>query len=173
MWQHRVNRVNGVNGGHGVDGAVRPGCVPRRQAAGSAAVEFAIVVPLLLAIVIGIVYYGMVLALQQVLTLAAEEGARAALRYPSGVSGTGAAATQAARVSAASAMALGTLPTSISSAITPTNVAQAVPCASGSADLCVQVTLRLPTANILPAVPMVPVPATLSGTAMVQLSPDI
>jgi hypothetical protein len=37
----------------------------------------------------------------------------------------------------------------------------------------VQVTLNLPTTNILPAVPMVPLPATLSGSAMVQLSPDI
>lgn len=154
MWQHAmVNR--------------------RRHGAGSAAVEFAIVVPLLLAIVIGIVYYGMVLALQQVLTLAAEEGARAALRYPAGVVGTGAAATQAARVNAAAATARATLPESISELLGDSNVAQAVPCAAASADMCVQVTLNLPTATILPAVPMVPVPTTLSGSAMVQLSPDI
>ncbi|RDK07426.1 TadE family protein [Cupriavidus lacunae] len=145
----------------------------RCHGAGSASIEFAIVAPVLITIVIGIAYYGMVLALQQVLTLAAEEGARAALRYPAGVSGSGLAATQAARVNAASAMARGTLPKSISDLIPAASVAQAVPCASGSADVCVQVTLSLPTANILPAVPMVPVPATLSGSAMVQLSPDI
>lgn len=145
----------------------------RCNGAGSAAIEFAIVAPVLLTIVIGIVYYGVVVALQQVLTLAAEEGARAALRYPAGVSGSGLAATQGARISAADAMARGTLPTSIRSALSPGNVAQAVPCVTGSTDVCIQVTLNLPTTNILPAVPMVPVPATLSGSAMVQLSPDI
>ncbi|WP_354685276.1 TadE family protein [Cupriavidus necator] len=145
----------------------------RSHHAGSAAVEFAIVVPVLLAIVIGIVYYGMVLALQQVLTLAAEEGARAALRYPSGVAGTGAVATQAARVNAAAATARNTLPGSISALLGSSTVAQAVPCAEAATDICVQVTLNLPTASILPAVPLVPVPATLSGSAMVQLSPDI
>lgn len=152
---------------------VNRGINRRRHGAGSAAIEFAIVVPVLLAIVIGIVYYGVMLALQQVLTLAAEEGARAALRYPAGVSGPGLAATQGARVDAAAAMARGTLPTSIRNLLPPGNVAQAVPCASGSTDVCVQVTLKLTTTNILPAVPMVPVPATLSGSAMVQLSPDI
>ncbi|WP_432261644.1 TadE/TadG family type IV pilus assembly protein [Cupriavidus sp. TMH.W2] len=145
----------------------------RRFGAGSAAIEFAIVAPVLITIVIGIVYYGMLLALQQVLTLAAEEGARAALRYPAGVSGSGAAATQGARISAAAAMARGALPTSIRNELSSGDVAQAVPCVSGSTDVCVQVTLNLPTTNILPAVPIVPVPAMLSGSAMVQLSPDI
>jgi Flp pilus assembly protein TadG len=145
----------------------------RRHGAGSAAIEFAIVAPVLIAIVIGIVYYGMVLALQQVLTLAAEEGARAALRYPAGVSGAGLAATKDARVNAAAAMARGTLPKSISDLLPAAGAAAAVPCATGSADVCVQVTLTLTTSSILPAVPMVPVPATLSGSAMVQLSPDI
>lgn len=145
----------------------------RRHSAGSAAIEFAIVAPVLVTIVIGIVYYGVMLALQQVLTLAAEEGARAALRYPAGVSGTGLAATQQARVNAAAAMARATLPASLRDLIPDAGVAAAVPCATGSADVCVQVTLTLTTTNIMPAVPMVPLPAALSGSAMVQLSPDI
>ncbi|NOV27719.1 pilus assembly protein [Cupriavidus necator] len=145
----------------------------RRHGAGSAAIEFAIVAPVLVTIVIGIVYYGVMLALQQVLTLAAEEGARAALRYPAGVAGTSLAATQQARVNAAAAMARNTLPASISALIPAAGIAAAVPCAAGSADICVQVTLTLPTTHIMPAVPMVPLPAALSGSAMVQLSPDI
>ncbi|QYY27633.1 MULTISPECIES: TadE/TadG family type IV pilus assembly protein [Cupriavidus] len=144
----------------------------RRRCEGIAALEFAIVAPALVAIVIGIVYYGMVLALQQVLTLAAEEGARAALRYPSGASADNAAATQALRVNAAAATALSTLPTSLAALVAQTGVAQAVTCASASGNVCVRVTLNLPTTRILPSVPMVPVPATLSGSAMVQLSPD-
>ncbi|MBR7513626.1 pilus assembly protein, partial [Mycobacterium tuberculosis] len=38
-------------------------------------------VPVLLVLMLGILYYGVILAMQQALTLAAEEGARAALRY--------------------------------------------------------------------------------------------
>ncbi|KAF7960258.1 TadE family protein [Cupriavidus basilensis] len=137
-----------------------------------AALEFALVTPALIAIVVGIVYYGMVLALQQVLTLAAEEGARAALRYPSGAPADNAGAMQALRVNAAAATALATLPASIAALIPQAGVAQAVACASASGNVCVRVTLNLPTTRILPAFPMVPVPATLSGSAMVQLSPD-
>lgn len=144
----------------------------RRRGTGIAALEFAIVAPVLIAIVIGIVYYGMVLTLQQLLTLAAEEGARAALRYPGGAAGGNAAAMQALRVNAAGTTALATLPPSIAALIPPAGVAQAVPCASASGNVCVRVTLNLPTTQILPAVPMVPVPAALSGSAMVQLSPD-
>ncbi|MGT2434007.1 TadE family protein [Cupriavidus basilensis] len=54
------------------------GRCPRRQGSlGAASVEFAVVVPVLLVLMLGIVYYGMILAMQQALTLAAEEGARA------------------------------------------------------------------------------------------------
>ncbi|WP_354679458.1 TadE/TadG family type IV pilus assembly protein, partial [Cupriavidus plantarum] len=45
----------------------------RRRTAGVAALEFAIVLPMLISVVLGIVYYGVVFALQQALTLAAAE----------------------------------------------------------------------------------------------------
>lgn len=146
--------------------------IRRTRRAGIAALEFAIVTPALLAVVIAIVYYGLVLALQQVLTLAAEEGARAALRYPSGVSAANPAVMQAQRVNAAAAAAIATLPASIGALIPSAGVAQAVSCSSTSGNVCVRVTLNLTTSAILPSVPLVPVPPTLSGTAMVQLSPD-
>ena len=43
----------------------------RRRAKGIAALEFAIVAPLFLTLVLGITYYGTVFVLQQALTLAA------------------------------------------------------------------------------------------------------
>lgn len=143
-----------------------------RRDRGVAAIEFAIVVPLLLALVLGIVYYGTILALQQVLTLAAEEGARAALRYPLTTNGGTLSSTIDLRVAAAAQTARNTLPTSVASLVSSSSPAQAVACASPSGTQCVQVTLNLPTRSILPAVPFIPVPATLSGSATVQISPD-
>lgn len=54
----------------------------RRQERGAAAVEFAIVVPLLLLLLFGIISYGMMLSFRQSLSQAAAEGARAAAVAP-------------------------------------------------------------------------------------------
>lgn len=51
---------------------------PAQRERGAAAVEFALVVPLLLLLVFGIISYGMMLSFRQGLTQAASEGARAA-----------------------------------------------------------------------------------------------
>ncbi len=128
--------------------------------------------PLLLAVVLGIVYYGVILAMQQVLTLAAEEGARAALRYPLTTNNGTLADTVALRVSAAEQTARGTLPATVESNLTKGAVAQAVACTAPAGQQCVQVTLNLPTNSLLPVMPFVPVPASLTGQAIVQLSPD-
>jgi Flp pilus assembly protein TadG len=149
------------------------GSASRRRDKGVAALEFAIVAPLFLTLVLGIVYYGTVFALQHVLTLAAEEGARAALRYPLTTNGGTTASTLNLRVAAAAQTARAMLPTSMSSLVSSTNIAQPVTCTLPSGTQCVQVTLSLPTRSILPTVPMVPIPAVLTGSAMVQLSPDI
>ncbi|MCA3182277.1 MULTISPECIES: TadE/TadG family type IV pilus assembly protein [unclassified Cupriavidus] len=148
------------------------GSANRRRAGGMAAIEFAIVFPLLFAVVLGIVYYGMVLALQQVLTLAAEEGARAALRYPLTSNGGTLATTLAQRVVAADQAARSALPPNLASRFPAGSLAQALACTAPPGTQCVQVALNLSTQTILPAVPFVPVPASLTGTAVVQLSPD-
>lgn len=139
---------------------------------GVAAIEFALVFPILLAMVLGIVYYGMVLAVQQVLTLAAEEGARAALRYPLTSNGGTLADTVPLRVVAAEQTARNTLPATLAANLQSTAIAQAEACTAPAGMQCVRVTLNLPTQTMLPVVPFVPVPATLTGSAVVQLSPD-
>ena len=151
------------------------GLMPSRaRARGIAALEFAVVLPVLLALVLGIVYYGMILVLEQVLTLAAAEGARAALRYPSGAVDGSIAASKDLRVAAAADTALAALPASIKSNLASAgNLASAAPCSAPADAICVSVTLRLPAANILPRIPFVPAPETLMGSAVAQLAPDI
>ena len=51
---------------------------------GAAAIEFAIIFPIFFLIFYAIVTYGLIFAAQQTITLAAAEGARAAVRYQSG-----------------------------------------------------------------------------------------
>lgn len=141
---------------------------------GIAALEFAVVLPVLLALLLGIVYYGIILALEQMLTLAAAEGARAALRYPSGAPDGSLAATQELRVTAAANTALATLPAAIQAKLASRDdIASASDCAAPADTVCVSVTLRLPATNILPRVPFVPMPGTLIGSAVAQLAPDI
>lgn len=55
---------------------------------GAAAIEFAIIFPIFFLIFYAIVTYGLIFAAQQTLTLAAAEGARAAVRYPAIASGS-------------------------------------------------------------------------------------
>jgi hypothetical protein len=55
-----------------------------RAASGVVAVEFAFIFPAFFLLFYAIVTYGLIFAAQQTLTLAAAEGARAAIRYPGG-----------------------------------------------------------------------------------------
>ncbi|CAJ0822134.1 MULTISPECIES: TadE/TadG family type IV pilus assembly protein [Ralstonia] len=139
----------------------------RRGSGGVAALEFAVVVPVLLVLMLSIVYYGVILAMQQMLTLAAEEGARAALRYqPSN--------TQ--RVAAAYAAVASVLPTSFSNRVqTNQSSTPLVNCQNVAGMQCLSVVLTLPVTSgnnpLLPSIPLLPAPATLTGSAVVQLVP--
>jgi len=118
-------------------------------------------------LMLGITYYGLIFAVQQVLTLSAEEGARAALRYQP---------SNAQRVAAAYTAATASLPAFISSQVT-TNQSSTplVDCPAFTAMKCLSVVLTLPVTTgsspLLPAIPLLPVPATLTGSAVVQLVP--
>ena len=62
---------------------------------GAAAIEFAIIFPIFFIIFYAVVTYGLIFAAQQTLTLAAAEGARAAVRYPA-ISGSSGGSTNKA-----------------------------------------------------------------------------
>ena len=70
---------------------------------GAAAIEFSILFPIFFLIFYAIITYGLIFAAQQTLTLAAAEGARAAVRYPAQLSPSTSQIT--ARKNAACAMA--------------------------------------------------------------------
>ena len=78
---------------------------------GAAAIEFAIIFPIFFIIFYAVVTYGLIFAAQQTLTLAAAEGARAAVRYPSNASigaNTKAAQLQARLVAACNTAGIAT-----------------------------------------------------------------
>lgn len=75
----------------------------RKIEQGAAAIEFAILLPIFFLIFYSIITYGLIFAAQQTLTLAASEGARAAVRYPAQLPAN--TSQLAARKTAACAMA--------------------------------------------------------------------
>ena len=78
---------------------------------GAASIEFAILFPIFFLIFYAIITYGLIFAAQQTLTLAAAEGARAAVRYPAALSGkpmTKAEQLDARRVAACAAAMVST-----------------------------------------------------------------
>lgn len=143
----------------------------RRAQGGSVAVEFAVIFPLFFMIMYGIITFALIMVAQQNLTLAAEEGARAALNWQSSTSlqnalyNRGQAACTAANLMAASLVrtALTCTPTSAS-------------CGPGNTMQCISVALSfdyksnplVPTLAILG----VTLPKTLNSTATVQLNPE-
>ena len=70
----------------------------QRKQKGAAAIEFVIIFPIFFLIFYAIVTYGLIFAAQQTITLAASEGARAAVRYQTGKDD---ATRQTARIAAA------------------------------------------------------------------------
>lgn len=131
-----------------------------RTCRGATAVEFALVFPLFFMLFYGIVAYGFALTLKQSLTLAAEEGARAALQYAPSVD------VRRANAEARATSVLSWLPAgSITVAAN-----DGVGCAA-----CVQVVTSYNYGNypIVPSLSLfgigVIIPDTLSATATVQL----
>ncbi|MDR3415969.1 MAG: TadE/TadG family type IV pilus assembly protein [Nevskia sp.] len=81
----------------------------RKGQSGAAAIEFAFVLPLLLAVTYGGVVYGYVFMLQQSIDFAAQQGAQAAVATVPSVNGT--AAAQLTNATTAAKASLGWLPT--------------------------------------------------------------
>lgn len=141
-----------------------------RAQRGATAVEFALVFPLFFTILYAIVTFSLILVAQQNLTMAAEEGARAALNWQSNTSMQSALTN---RGSAACTAAKAVVATLVKSAqCTPSSAA----CGPGGAMQCVNVLLTY-NYQANPLVPNLPllsyaVPTTLSSSATVQLNPE-
>ncbi|WP_175624714.1 MULTISPECIES: TadE/TadG family type IV pilus assembly protein [Oxalobacteraceae] len=143
-------------------------CLERKQK-GAAAIEFAFVFPVFFLVFYGIITYGIIFLAQQSITLAAAEGARAALRF---------SATETVRDTNARNAAIGTgsaaawLGTRISF-----DGALLANCPFGSAGIrCYRVTVTYPNYRQNPLVPYIVgnvmsivVPERLTSTAIVQL----
>lgn len=141
-----------------------------RTQGGATAIEFALVFPLFFMIFYGIVTFSLILVAQQNLTLAASEGARAALNWQSNQSvsdalnNRGAAACQTAALMA----------TTLVRAMTCTHTS--APCGPNGTMDCVSVQLNFnyqsnPPVPILPLMAFM-VPANLTSSATVQLNPE-
>jgi Flp pilus assembly protein TadG len=143
---------------------------PRRQR-GVAAIEFALVFSLFFAVFYAIVAFGMVLVSKQLMTLAAEEGARASLRYP-GSCATAEACLQK-RIDAATAAATAAMSWLPGSAGSPPVTVGAAPCSYDGTSTCVTVDIVYHYSEhpIIPSLPGfgVILPDDLSSKAVMQL----
>jgi Flp pilus assembly protein TadG len=159
---HAASRQRALHGARGGRSSARQ--------RGVAAVEFALVFPLFFVVLYGIVSFSLIFVAQQNLTLAAEEGARAALNYQQAAS-VNAALT--ARANAACSAATNMIATIVSSA---TCVATPTTCSYNAAMDCVNVTLTYNYASnpLIPNLPLMNtvMPASLASSAMVQLNPE-
>jgi len=144
---------------------------------GVAAIEFGIVFLLFFAILWGILTYGFIFAAQQTLTLAAENGARAALRYQPSGSPSGAIAARVAAAQQAGENSLQWLKT-FNANYYPANYVQVSqsPCTYNANLICFTVQASYPYAQA-PLFPPFPgfglvAPRKLTGTATMQMDPD-
>jgi Flp pilus assembly protein TadG len=142
-----------------------------RSDAGTSAIEFAIVFPLFFLIFYAIVTFSLIFVAQQTLTLAAEEGARAALRYVTGPTTVAAALDARASASCTAATGVNTW-ISKGAACTATHTA----CSYDATMQCVAVVLTYDysTYPLVPTLPLLSIalPATLTANATVQLNPN-
>lgn len=156
-----------------------------RRSSGIVAIEFAMIFPAFFVLFYGIVTYGLIFAAQQALTLAAAEGARAAVRYPGGATDSIALRTGMACRTARSPLlwlqnmgGLGAAAAECSGSTGPGVHAVSAPCASsgGSAgSTCITVTVQY-AYNSNPLVPpllgslmSLPTPAMLQARAVAQV----
>ncbi len=142
---------------------------PRRRddERGAEMVEFAFVVVLLIALLYGIISYGLILSAQSTITQAAADGARAGIV----ASSTAVATAEAQAGTDVGWMNKGTCGTS---ATIITCVATEAPCPSNANNQCltVTVTYNYGTSPLFPELPGMGVimPSTISSTDVLQIS---
>jgi Flp pilus assembly protein TadG len=150
----------------------------RRRESGAAAVEFALIAPLFIALIFGIVSYGYMLSFRQGISQAAAEGARVFAVAPSGSPTVTSDAIAAINRSLSSygitCTASGTLTRSGQSVGTCTVPTAASACANNAAARCVKVEIRYSYRDH-PLVPSFPglgltLPQTLAYDTTVQVN---
>lgn len=146
----------------------------KRVQRGIAAVEFALAFPLFFAVFYAIVMFSMIFLVQQSLTTAAAEGARAALVYQNATDPTS-ALTLRAEAACTRALAVVNWLTTAPQCTQTFNMAPAG-CTGNTAMDCVQVTLSYPwgTNPLVPALPLMGLlaPPSLVSQATVQIDPE-
>lgn len=149
------------------------GAHARRKVAqrGSVAVEFALIFPVFFLILYAIVTFSLIFVAQQNMTLAAEEGARAALNWVSNTSMANALTNRGLNACAAANQASASILQPVLQCAQTSTV-----CGPGNAMYCINVSLSydykdnpfVPTLGFMTA----PLPSTLIATATVQLNPE-
>jgi len=131
-----------------------------RHDRGAAAVEFALILPVLMIIVVGIVNYGDMLGVRQSVSQAASEGARAAAVTP----GADPDKVDAARAAVEAALS------AQQQACTATGCTVTIaPCAGESTRQCATVKVEISYDALIPGFDLV-LPDTLSYTAVARVS---
>lgn len=148
----------------------RPGA---RGARGNAAIEFALLLPLFLLVLYGIVSFAMMFGAQQLMTLAAAEGARASLQYQPADDMDAALTLRRTRACSTAIAFVAWVQERTANSISCET--QTTTCVHDAELMCLAVTLTYPyrTVPLLPAVPLFDalVPEQLRSSATVQMSP--
>jgi Flp pilus assembly protein TadG len=143
----------------------------RARQRGNTAIEFAIVFPLFFLVFYAIVSYSLIFVAQQSLTLAAEEGARAALSYQAGATSVADSLSKRGTAACTTATGLSNWLAGVAQcAATP------APCNYDATMDCMQVTLAYAYAQnpLIPTLPLLDMalPDALNASAMIQLDPN-
>jgi Flp pilus assembly protein TadG len=142
-----------------------------RSDAGVSAIEFAVVFPLFFLIFYAIVTYSLIFVAQQSLTLTAEEGARAALRYQKGATTVAQALDLRTAASCTTTAGLKNWLGNASAC-----VATHAPCTYDATMQCVAVAVTYDYAShpLVPSLPLLSLalPTRLAAQATVQLNPN-
>jgi len=135
----------------------------RGKQSGVAAVEFALVFPVVFLLVYGLITWALILLAQQTLTLAVGEGARAALRY-----------STSPVTAACSAVNSATTWLGTTACATSTPTATACPYLSTQSCLTVTASYDYSSKPLVPTLPFLNLvlPAKLTASTIVQLEPD-
>jgi Flp pilus assembly protein TadG len=138
-----------------------------RRQHGSTAVEFAMIFPIFFIVLYGIVTFSMIFVAQQSLTLAAEEGARAALTYQKSDTPPDALAL---RVNAVCPVAKSMLAPMVATADCQATTAT---CNAGMQCVNVVISYAYGTNPLIPSLPLMGdvLPKTLTSSATIQLNP--